>query len=165
MSSATEPDLIAPVAYLDRPALLLARVGRITERRFADELEGSGLKPAQVGILISLRGLGRVGQQARGELLQIDPSNLVTLLNSLEHDGLITRRRDPTDRRRHIVEISEPGLARLAQAERPLARVEDALLARLDHEEREQLRVLLGRILAAASPVVVEEAAVVLDLN
>ena len=165
MSSATQSDQIDRLVYLDRPALLLARVGRITERRFADELKATGMKPAHVGILINLRELGPLSQQALGELLHIDPSNLVAFLNSLEEEGLATRRRDPTDRRRHIVEISERGLERIEQAEGPVERIEDELLARLSPDEREELRVLLGRILEAAAPEDLQEDAVVAELN
>jgi DNA-binding MarR family transcriptional regulator len=152
MTPATEAAPVDPLVYIERAALLLARVGRITERRFAEELRGTGLKPAHVRILINLRELGPVSQQALGELLHIDPSKLVTFLNALEEEGLATRQRDPGDRRRHIVEISEDGLDRLALAEGPVDRIEDELLGGLTIAEREQLRVLLGRILAAAAP-------------
>jgi DNA-binding MarR family transcriptional regulator len=165
MASATQSDQMDRLVYIDRPALLLARVGRITERRFAEELKATGMKAAHVGILINLRELGPVSQQSLGELLHIDPSNLVALLNVLEEEGLATRRRDPTDRRRHIVEISERGFERIEQAETPIERIEDELLARLSPEDREQLRALLARILEAASPEDLEEDAVVPELN
>ena len=51
------------------------------------------------------------------EMIGVDPSKLVGLLNDLEAEGLIVRRRDPDDRRRHIVEVSKKGRTRLAAAE------------------------------------------------
>jgi DNA-binding MarR family transcriptional regulator len=70
----------------------------------------------------------------------------VGVLNELEDNGWAIRRRDPTDRRRHIVEISEEGADRVAGVEDVVAQVEDELLAVLNPGEREQLRDLVARI-------------------
>jgi DNA-binding MarR family transcriptional regulator len=75
----------------------------------------------------------------------LDPSNVVGLLNELEERGLITRRRDPADRRRHIVEISSEGTTQLRAAQRLLARVEDDVLRALSADERATLHGLLVR--------------------
>ena len=80
----------------------LARVAR----RAADTSVPHGLRPRQLVALTLLDEHGPVSQQALGEALRLDPSNVVGLLNELEERGLVTRRRDPADRRRHIVELS-----------------------------------------------------------
>jgi DNA-binding MarR family transcriptional regulator len=77
---------------------------------------------------------------------------LVGVLNDLEAEGLVSRRRDPVDRRRHIVEMSDLGRARLAAAEGAVAAVEERLLAKLDPEERRQLETLLGTIAETCEP-------------
>jgi DNA-binding MarR family transcriptional regulator len=84
-------------------------------------------------------------QQGLAEALQLDPSNVVGLLNDLEQRGLVTRRRDPADRRRHIVELSSAGVTELEAAERRLACVEDEMLRALTAEERATLHALLLR--------------------
>jgi DNA-binding MarR family transcriptional regulator len=75
--------------------------------------------------------------------MDIDPSILVTMLNPLEDVGLLSRRRDPLDRRRHLVTLTARGERRLAAAAQAQSQAEDELFAGLDERQREQLRVLL----------------------
>ena len=51
---------------------------------------------------------GVTGQQELATELGVDRTNLVGLLNELEAEGLILRRRAAEDRRRHIVELTPP---------------------------------------------------------
>jgi DNA-binding MarR family transcriptional regulator len=126
----------------------LARVGR----RAADTCGTSCLRPRH---LIALKLLGEhdsLTQHALGAALSLDPSNVVGLLNELEERDLITRRRDPADRRRHIVELSDSGSAELARAYREFGVVEDDLFKMLTAEERATLYTLLSRAVAALAP-------------
>lgn len=75
--------------------------------------------------------------------METDPSILVTLLNPLESDGLLSRRRDPLDRRRHLVSLTARGQRRLADAAQAQREAEEQLFAGLDSTQREQLRILL----------------------
>jgi DNA-binding MarR family transcriptional regulator len=90
-----------------------------------------------------------MSQQAFADRVGVDPTKLVGLLNGLEGQHLVVRRRDPVDRRRHIVENSRAGEARVDAALAAAAAVEDELLAALDDEQRAQLQELL--VLAAES--------------
>jgi DNA-binding MarR family transcriptional regulator len=128
------------------PGLLVAQVGRAATRRYKAALSPIGLKPRPTAALMQLRREGPISQQALAESLDIDPANLVAVLNQLEHEGLATRRRDPADRRRHVVEITKRGVKRLDQVERAIAEVEDALFSALDPDERLQLQQLLARV-------------------
>jgi DNA-binding MarR family transcriptional regulator len=74
---------------------------------------------------------------------------VVGLLNELEERGLIVRRRDPADRRRHIVELSATGAGELCLAQARLSRVEDDLLAVLSVAERATLYRLLAHAVDA----------------
>jgi len=69
-----------------------------------------------------------------------------------EDRGLITRRRDPADRRRHIVELSAAGSGELAQTYDKLDAVEDDLFKSLTASERATLYGLLSRAAAALAP-------------
>jgi DNA-binding MarR family transcriptional regulator len=81
-------------------------------------------------------------------VLQIDRTNLVGLLNELERDGLVERRRTAEDRRRHIVELTPEGTARLREAECALAAAEEEVLGALDADQRELLYQLLQQATA-----------------
>ena|SRR5689334_22751781 len=132
-------------------AFLLGRVGKVMSRRFAKALGGTGLKPPQAGVLMTLHERGPLTQQALGELMHIDPSNLVGVLNEVEESGWAIRRRDPSDRRRHIVEISKEGTKLVARIDEVVTSLEAEMLSVLDDREKEQLRQLLVRVVDAAA--------------
>src|SRR5882757_9354644 len=127
----------------------LARVGR---RASESSMAPGGLRPRHLIALKLLSEHGPASQQGLAEALSLDPSNVVGLLNELEERGLITRRRDPSDRRRHIVELSTAGKESLAVAYVRLGLVEDSLLAALSAEERATLYHLLVRAAGTESP-------------
>jgi DNA-binding MarR family transcriptional regulator len=94
-------------------------------------------------------GGGSLPQQTLGELMGVDPNMLVLLLNQAEDAGFARRVRDPKDRRRHIVELTDDGREALETAETGLNEVEHELLSALDERERERLRSLLLKALTA----------------
>ncbi len=127
----------------------LALVSHLAQvvRRDADQAlaDVDGMRPRHLIALTLLRDHGPMAQAALGEGLRLDPSNVVALLNDLEARAWVTRRRDPEDRRRHIVALSEGGVGALDRAEAGLAAVEDALLGGLSADERGTLHDLLLR--------------------
>jgi DNA-binding MarR family transcriptional regulator len=137
---ATTPLRESRVAGAD---LLLAVLGRAASDRLREALKRTDLRPRQYVALGLLRDEGPRPQQALGEAMGVDPSILVTLLNPLEEQGLLTRRRDPADRRRHIVAITRAGEARLGEAEKAHEAAQDELLSALDVDQRLQLEALL----------------------
>jgi DNA-binding MarR family transcriptional regulator len=128
--------------------MLLVKLGHALHRRFNEVLRPVELTPRHLQVLDELRQ-GPMSQQALADRVGADPTKLVGLLNDLEGRHLVLRRRDPVDRRRHIVENSPEGEARVDAALAAAAAVEDELLAALDGEQRAQLRELL--VLAAES--------------
>ena len=141
----TAEPIRAALHYPPTAGMLLAKIGRVAERWFTEALKPSELRPKHVGVLFQVRAQP-TSQQALIESVGVDPSKLVGLLNDLEAEGLIVRRRDPADRRRHIVELSKEGRAHVAAAERAVAKVEERLFAGIDDQERAQLRRLLARV-------------------
>src|SRR3954465_13798186 len=128
------------------PTLLLIKLGRITMHRFSEALEPFGIRPRHVAALIELRDRGELTQQSLCSQLHLDPTNLVAILNELEERGYATRRRDPQDRRRHIVEVSKKGIAVLDKVSKVMDGVEDELLQGFEPAEREQLEGLLTSV-------------------
>jgi DNA-binding MarR family transcriptional regulator len=126
--------------------VLLTRLSRLVYRRATEDVLGMRLK--QYVALTYLQHMPGVGQRQLGDLLMLDANNCVLLLNDIEEAGWAERRRDPDDRRRHIVEITESGREALFNAERALDGLEDEVLGALSPDERETFRELLGRALA-----------------
>lgn len=124
-------------------SILLSHLARLVRAQSESALEPLGLRPRHLVALTVLRDNEGSTQQGLAGLLSIDRTNLVGLLNELETDGLIERRRDVDDRRRHLVAITGKGSRRLEEAEEALAEAEDRVLGALDPEQREQLYSLL----------------------
>src|SRR4051794_6982559 len=136
----------APGIAQQWPTLLMIKLGRITMHRFTEALEPFGIRPRHVAALIELRDRGEVTQQSLCSQLHLDPTNLVAILNELEDRGYATRRRDPEDRRRHLVEVSKKGIAVVEKVAEVMDGVEDELLSGFEPAEREQLQGLLTSI-------------------
>ena len=128
------------------PTLLMIKLGRITMHRFTEALEPHGIRPRHLAALIELRDHGQLTQQSLCGRLHLDPTNLVAILNELEAWGYATRRRDPEDRRRHLVEVSKKGVAVIDRVSEAMDGVEDELLGGLDPAERTGVEQLLTSI-------------------
>jgi len=129
---------------------LLTRLSRVVYHRATEDVLGVRLK--QFVALDYLREQGESSQQQLGQTLMLDANNCVIMLNDLEEDGYVERRRDPSDRRRHIVEITPAGLRALEHAEQKLESVEDPVLGNLSAAERSTLRDLLAKALGCDRP-------------
>jgi DNA-binding MarR family transcriptional regulator len=90
-------------------------------------------------------------QHEFSKALNLDPSTVVGLLHELEEPGLVTRRRDPADRRRQIVSLSESGAAVFAGTH--CTGIDDELLKTLAPSERAMLHSLLVRAVGGTVPV------------
>ena len=77
----------------------------------------------------------------------MDSNTGVLVLNDLEDLDYAERRRDPSDRRRHLVDITDAGLEALERAEQAQGSIEDEILSWLSASERETFRRLLVKAL------------------
>jgi MarR family transcriptional regulator, lower aerobic nicotinate degradation pathway regulator len=130
---------------LNRSSALLDHLARLARLRAESALAPLGLRPRHLVALTVLRDYGSPTQQVLAAALQTDRTNLIGLLNELETDGLILRRRSTEDRRRHFVELTDQGAERLGEAEAALAAAEDEVLGALDADQRETLYQLLAQ--------------------
>lgn len=130
--------------------VLLTRLAKVVFRRSSQDRLGMSMR--WFITLSYLDDHDGATQQAVGEGLCIDANNLVLLLNELETAGLVERRRDPGDRRRHLVHITAEGRRALRGAERAQEDVEADVLAALSPDERAALRDLLARALRDVDP-------------
>ena len=134
--------------------VLLTRLAKQVYRRSDEELLGMHLRHLMA--LSYVRDHTGVLQQELAETLCMDANNVVLLLNELEELGYSSRRRDPMDRRRHLVELTPGGKRALERAERAQEGIEDDVLRGLQPAERAILRELLARALREAEPVELE---------
>jgi DNA-binding MarR family transcriptional regulator len=121
---------------------LMIHLTRRIYRAATEDVLGMKLKPYLV--LANLRD-GGLPQSELCASMHLDPNNCVLMLNDLESAGYVERRRDPADRRRHIVVMTPGGAKALEAADRAVETLEEQVLAALSPAERESLRGLLDR--------------------
>jgi DNA-binding MarR family transcriptional regulator len=141
------PDTLElPMAVDTSPGtvVMLLRLAKVIHKRSTDER--LGIKLRQLMLLSYLRAGAPALQQQLCESLWLDPNNCVLLLNEMEELGYVERRRDPADRRRHVVDITDEGRTALERAERAQETIGDELLSALNDDERATLRSLLSRV-------------------
>jgi DNA-binding MarR family transcriptional regulator len=126
---------------------LLTQVQKALNRRTGEDLLGMRFKPYMT--LGYVRDHPGTTQQELESSLFMDANSVVLILNELEAAQFSIRRRDPNDRRRHIVEITPAGRRALERADRARESLEDEVLVSLSAEERKTLRSLLERVLEA----------------
>ena len=140
------PDTLYPGMAVDTTpgtVVMVMRLATAIKKRSTEEL--MGVKLRQLMLLSYLSSGAPAFQQQLCESLWLDANNCVLLLNELEDLGYVQRRRDPADRRRHMVELTEAGRAALERAQQAQESLGDELFAALSDEERATLRSLLGR--------------------
>src|SRR5919202_3307850 len=91
--------------------LHLTRTARVLSRAFEDELAAAGGSEPVCLILVYLKAQQLGNQRTLAEAIGIRGATLTHHLNAMEADGLVTRRRDPTNRRVHRVELTDAGEA------------------------------------------------------
>ena len=138
---------------MPRPAhtpigLNLARTARSVSRAFDDALAQAGGSVPRWLVLISLKSQPMRNQRELAEAVGIREATLTHHLNSMDEEGLITRRRDPANRRVHLVELTEAGEAAFQRMRGAATAFDQRLRSGLSGDDVAQLETLLGRLAA-----------------
>ena len=126
--------------------LHLARTTKAVSRAFEEALASAGGSSSTWLILISLKSQRFSNQRELAEALGIEGPTLTHHLNAMETDGLITRERDPDNRRIHRVELTEDGEAAFMRMRGAAAAFDKRLRKGLTDDEIEGFRGLLDRL-------------------
>jgi DNA-binding MarR family transcriptional regulator len=135
-----------PQELVESTPFMLKRLGFLARDVAAATYGEVGLGPYHHAVLAVLAEGSRETQGAIADALGYDRGQLVGLLDELEQRGLVERRRDPADRRRHIVAFTDAGRKALDDLRACAARVEEELLSPLDADERAKLHALLLKL-------------------
>ncbi|WP_255949599.1 MarR family winged helix-turn-helix transcriptional regulator [Streptomyces odontomachi] len=153
MSTAASPDPQkeperASGALLDVPVFALVRLGRLAHAVVRGAFADAGLSSRTHFVLLCLREDGRLSQRELADRVSMDRSDLVKVLDHLEHSGHLRREPDPHDRRRHLLSITPAGEQTLRRGEDLLTEATQQALAGLDAEQQTQLHRLTLQALA-----------------
>jgi DNA-binding MarR family transcriptional regulator len=125
---------------------LLVRLGFAIKLLAMEEFERAGFGLYQYSVLAVLDEGARETQATIADALNLDRSQLVGILDGLEEKGLIERKRDPKDRRRHTVSLTPEGKRQLVKMRAIVDTIEDTFFEPLDEKAREALLDSLTRL-------------------
>src|SRR5436309_1236511 len=130
-----KPPARAPRELIQSTAFVLKRLGWACKDRGYQVFDAIGASPLHYGVLAVLEEGARETQATIADELGFDRSVLVGLLDDLEEHGLVERRRDPADRRRHLVSLTPAGEKRLAEYRAVAGRLDEEILQPLTPKE------------------------------
>lgn len=133
------------------PGFLLSRVGAAVRAGFKEVLAGWGIRPLQYLILSALDAGAGASQQELCSAAGIDSGNMVELLDGLEALGYARRGRDPRDRRRYMVTMTERGNSALGELRQAIEDYNTGFLSPLTEAERQRLTSILGKLYATTA--------------
>jgi DNA-binding MarR family transcriptional regulator len=135
-----------PITTHDSISFLLVQVGFDAARQFGERLAPLGLEQRHAGMLARLAASHGQSQQAIAQLIGVNATRMVFLVDELEGLGLVERRRNPGDRRSHALYLTDAGVAMLERVRAVTADHEARIVAGLTDAERRQLLGLLRNV-------------------
>jgi DNA-binding MarR family transcriptional regulator len=148
MSSQTEATKSAiPVSLSDQVGYLLSKAHLRVHNRANEALEPLGLTVKHYGLLTLLVHEGPVPQGRLGEVMKIDRTTMVTLIDELERAGHVDRTRNPVDRRAYALAATASGKRVQRRAATLMKGVYDETISPLSTEERRELQRMLLAII------------------
>jgi len=130
----------------------MAKLAGLFRREFTrlmvSESWASELRPPMYGTLQVLAARGVLSQREVADIVMLHPSDMVALIDDLERLGLVRRERDPGDRRRYQLNLTEEGRGVLARYDEVAQRAEAIVLGPLSEQERTTLARLCEKAVA-----------------
>ena len=128
--------------------LHLSQAARSVSRAFDDALAGAGGSLPVWLVLLNLKANPRGSQREIAGAMRVTEATLTHHLNAMDTDGLITRRRDPANRRVHLLELTESGEAAFMRLRATAVEFDRRLRHGINDEEIEGLQGVLDRLAA-----------------
>ncbi|GAA1247807.1 MarR family transcriptional regulator [Kitasatospora nipponensis] len=136
----------------DHTAVLLHKAGLLVQEEVDQAMAEADFKLRNFLALAALAGKAELSQQDLARVINLDPTTMVALIDELEQSGLVERRRNPADRRRYILGLTEAGRDAVVRMQVVAEQAEQAFFARLPAGQREMLHEVLGALLAHRWP-------------
>jgi DNA-binding MarR family transcriptional regulator len=141
-----------PPVLADRVGYLLAAGYRYSRARLDAALDPLGFDIHGFAVLAALDSLGPCSQQRLSDEVALSGTMIVQLVDGLERDGLVERRRSQSDRRVNALHLTEKGREILAAARAAREQAMDELTRPFRAGEEEELCTLLRELLGVPHP-------------
>ncbi|MFE4470985.1 MarR family winged helix-turn-helix transcriptional regulator [Leifsonia sp. NPDC056824] len=135
---------------------LLQKSGAILLAHAERALEARGTRVRHFYVLAALNDTPDLSQHDLSQMIGIDAGILGSLIDEMETDGHVERRRNPLDKRRYVVNITKLGRDVLVVLLDDMQKIEQEFLSSLSDSEAGNLRKYLERALAGRWPEVIE---------
>ena len=139
-------------ALAERPGYLLHKAALMMAEEAEAGLEAAGMKTRVFFVLASLAGAPDLSQQDLSRLLNLDPTTVVSVIDDLEDRKYVQRQRNPSDRRRYLLNLTDTGREALAATDQVATELEASFFATLSPKERTTLLKLLSKLMAGRWP-------------
>ena len=137
-------------ALEDAPAYIIYRLSRLLRHNLRKILTTNGLdiSPEQYFILYKLFLKDGVSQADLADAAFGDFPNMTRILDGLEKKKLIRRQKDPKDRRRYLIRLTEKGTLSMENLKQPILKEREKLFGTFGEDEMETLLSSLNRLQA-----------------
>jgi DNA-binding MarR family transcriptional regulator len=148
LSDSPEPPVSSLNDLYSRPGFMLRRAHQISTAIFLEETQNLNVTATQYGALYVLDQVDNLDQIGLARVLGIDRSTSGLVVSKLEAAGWVTRRIDPTDRRRRVLLLTDPGRRVLNAVAAPARQVRERLMAAFTPVEQALFKELLAKFVA-----------------
>lgn len=144
--------IVEPERHPGHLASAIGGLAAIFRRRLSERLSheqwviDAGLRPHCYGVMIWIDRLEPASQKQISDQIGLDPSDMVAVVDILEHAGFAARQRDPEDRRRSSLTMTPGGRRALRRLNSISAEVQDEILAPLGARDRATFERLVQRV-------------------
>jgi DNA-binding MarR family transcriptional regulator len=135
--------------FSDAPGHLIRRAQQLAVAIFMEETANFDATPVQFAILNALMDDPGEDQITLSNRVAFDPATFGSVVGRIEAKGWVTRKADPGDKRRKLLWITAEGEKVALSMKRAVVRAQQRIVAPLDADERVQLSVLLGKLVAS----------------
>ncbi|MGA4851473.1 MarR family winged helix-turn-helix transcriptional regulator [Streptomyces sp. G5(2025)] len=137
----------------ESPGYLLHKAAMLLDEDAESALTGAvSMRTRYFLVLASLASGPELSQQDLSRLLNLDPTTVVSVIDEMERNGHVERKRNPADRRRYKLHLTDAGREALAEANKVASEVESAFFAPLTHHELGMFRDMLSKVMAGRWP-------------
>lgn len=132
--------------FYSRSGHLIRRLNQISVAMFLDATADFDITPRQFAALNMIREVPNIDQVSLSNMIAVDRTTIVKVLDRLADKGLITRSRSPTDRRTNFLNATPKGLELLRRIEPILDRNDQRILSSLTRADQRKFMELLTQL-------------------